>query len=459
MNIASPAMEIAIARLDRDGALLEADTRLAALNQRAGGAVGQPLAVPQLATIVRLAGRLGIGISRIVVAADGDDDLELMVRAEPDGDGVRLEVGGWHVQRGWRAPTLDADRDRDFLRADADWLWETDAALRLVHLSSQAAFRHGFDPASLLGQPLTRLFALVDNGEGAFPILAAVAAQSRFEGQEARLRLTGEPVVLAATPRIDPGGRFAGFAGAARIVTPDVVDPPADDADPDHATLPPQFGARLDKALRGPLARIIANADSIAAQFEGPLSSDYVDYASDIANAGRHLLTLIEDLVDLQAIERPDFTVSLEAIDLADLARRAAGLLSVRAAEAQVRIDRPDADEQLAATGDFHRVLQILVNLIGNAVRYSPTGGMVWLRIERDGDRACVIVADQGKGIAPEDHERIFSKFERLDPTEPGGSGLGLYIARALARSMGGDILVDSAPGQGARFVLTLPAR
>lgn len=460
MNIASPTLEIAIARLDRDGALIDADTRLLALNQRAGGAIGQPLAVPQLATIVRLAGRLGIGISRTVMAADGDDDLELMVRAEPDGEGVRLEVGGWHVQRGWRAPTLDADRDRDFLRADADWLWETDAALRIVHLSSQAAFRHGFDPASLLGQPLTRLFALADNGEGAFPILAAVAAQSRFEGQEARLRLTGEPVLLAATPRIDPTGRFAGFAGAARIVAPEeapVEEAPG--ADGSAATLPPQFGARLDRALRGPLARIIANADSIAAQFEGPLSPDYVDYASDIANAGRHLLTLIEDLVDLQAIERPDFAVTLEAVDLADLARRAAGLLSVRAAEAQVRIDRPDADELLPATGDFHRVLQILVNLIGNAVRYSPPGGMVWLRVERDGDCACVIVADQGKGIPIEDQERIFSKFERLDPTEPGGSGLGLYIARALARSMEGDILVDSAPGQGARFVLTLPAR
>ena len=66
-------------------------------------------------------------------------------------------------------------------------------------------------------------------------------------------------------------------------------------------------------------------------------------------------------------------------------------------------------------------------------------------------------VADQGKGIAPDDQERIFDKFERVDPAEPGGTGLGLYIARRLARAMGGDIGVDSAPGQGARFTLTLP--
>ena len=92
-------------------------------------------------------------------------------------------------------------------------------------------------------------------------------------------------------------------------------------------------------------------------------------------------------------------------------------------------------------------------------MRYSPAGSTVWVRAEREGDLAAVIVADQGKGIAVEDQARIFEKFQRVDPNEPGGSGLGLYIARRLARAMGGDISVDSAPGQGARFLFTLPAR
>jgi signal transduction histidine kinase len=104
-------------------------------------------------------------------------------------------------------------------------------------------------------------------------------------------------------------------------------------------------------------------------------------------------------------------------------------------------------------------VLQILVNLISTAVRYSPAGGVVWVRAEQEGQLAAVIVADQGKGIAASDQARIFEKFARIDPSEPGGSGLGLYIARRLARAMGGDVVVDSAPGQGARFVLTLPVR
>jgi signal transduction histidine kinase len=215
---------------------------------------------------------------------------------------------------------------------------------------------------------------------------------------------------------------------------------------------------RLDTALRAPIGRIIGNADAINAGQEGALKPEYLDYASDISSAGRHLLGLVDDLVDLQAIERADFKVDHDPIDIADIARRAAGLLSVRAADSKVRIDKPDDDEELPARGEFRRVLQILVNLIGNAVRYSPENAMVWIRTEQDGDLAVIVVADQGKGIAVADQARIFEKFERVDTDEPGGSGLGLYIARRLARAMGGDITVDSAPGLGARFALTLPA-
>ena len=195
------------------------------------------------------------------------------------------------------------------------------------------------------------------------------------------------------------------------------------------------------------------------AEVDGPLAPHYVDYAADIANAGRHLLALVDDLADLNAIERADFQVAADDIDLADVARRAAGLLSVRAADTGVTIERPDASGHVPATGEFRRTLQILVNLVTNAVRYSPRGSAVSVVAERRGDTAVVRVADAGKGIAAEDQARIFDKFERVDPSEPGGSGLGLYIARRLARAMGGDLTVESAPGQGARFTLTLPAR
>ncbi|WP_431470658.1 sensor histidine kinase [Sphingosinithalassobacter sp. LHW66-3] len=461
MNAIDPALPIAIGRVDAKGRLLDAESRLAELNARAGGAPGKPLAVPQIATLARLAQRLGIAISRHVIAADGEDDLELWVRAEPEEGGVRLEVSGWRPRAAWRAPASEPERDSDFFRSAADFLWETDASLRITYLSIEAGARYGFDSSGMLGQPLTRLFALAEDESGELPILGAVAAQARFDGQKAEIRGTGRMVRLDATPRTDPGGRFAGFVGAAHLLETAPERPKVDAPVPaaPFGGFPDSFSQRLDRALRGPLGRIIANADSISAQTEGPLRADYAEYAGDIASAGRHLLGLVDDLVDLQAIERPEFETAAEPLDLADVARRAGGLLAVRAAQADVRIDKPYANETLPVTGEFRRALQVLVNLIGNAVRYSPQGGMVWIRLEREGDMGCVIVADQGKGIAAEDQARIFEKFGRVDPSEPGGSGLGLYIARRLARAMGGDITVDSAPGQGARFVFTLPYR
>ncbi|KQM98063.1 MULTISPECIES: sensor histidine kinase [unclassified Sphingomonas] len=444
----------AFGRVSADGVLLDAEPRLAELNRRAGGAVGQPVAVPQIAALVRLVQRLGIELTRTITAADGEDDLELTVTARPDDLGIRLEAAGWHAGAPWQGE--DTGREADFLRADADWLWTTDASLHLTHVSDHAGASHGFDPLTVLGQPVTRLFVLDDDGEGGFPLLGAVASQAMFDEQEAGVRGTPHRVRLAAVPRRDAAGRFAGFDGAAYAIVPD--EPIVAEAPP-PGDLSEAFSRRVGRALRDPLGRIIADADSMSARTEGPLTDDYTGYATDIASAARHLLGLVDDLEDLSAIERADFVVSVEDLDLADVARRAAGLLAVRASQGDVRIDRPSFDDSMAASGEFRRVLQILVNLIGNAVRYSPPGGMVWIRLERDRESACVIVADQGKGIAPEDHERIFEKFGRVDPGEPGGSGLGLYIARRLARAMDGDILLDSAPGEGARFVLLLPAR
>ena len=103
-------------------------------------------------------------------------------------------------------------------------------------------------------------------------------------------------------------------------------------------------------------------------------------------------------------------------------------------------------------------MLQVLLNLIGNAIRYSPEGSTIAVELTSADTRARIVIADQGPGLSPENAPRVFDKFERLGRSGDGGSGLGLYISRRLARAMGGDLTVESEPGQGARFVLDLPA-
>jgi signal transduction histidine kinase len=145
-----------------------------------------------------------------------------------------------------------------------------------------------------------------------------------------------------------------------------------------------------------------------------------------------------------------------QPIDLAALAAEAVVLVEAQAEARSVTIV-PRGEGPLPALGEQRGVVQILVNLMGNAIRHSPEGGQIELQFRASGANASVTVSDRGLGVPAGDQERIFERFESAHPGES-GSGLGLAISRRLARSMGGDVTLDSAVGEGARFTLTLPA-
>ncbi len=445
-------------RIDRAGALVSADAPLLRLQQRAGAGLGKPLALPHLARLVTLALRLHRDISRPLYAADDHSDIHALVRIMPDADGASLEITDWRT-RPLTQPQIPAIGDS--AAAPQGWTWECDQQLRIVAL--RAASDAPPVPDDWEARSLSELFELQPDEDGRFPVLRALARQSRFDGQ--RVQAVDRAMTLSGEALFDATGRFTGFRGLAVVADKQPsAEPKAGAAlvDPAFGSLPlsdPQFGRRIDGALRGPLSRIIATAETISGQFDGPIRADYARYAGDIAHAGRHLLGLVDDLADLQNIERPGFKAARDEIDLGDLARRAVGLLGMKAEEKGIRIDAPRTDDRAPATGEFRRVLQVLLNLLGNAIRYSPDDSQIWIRVDREGDRATVTVADQGQGIDADQQAVVFEKFERLGRTDSGGSGLGLYIARRLARAMDGDLTVDSAPGQGARFTLSLPAR
>lgn len=456
------------ARLDVDGRIITADEPLAHLQAEAGGEAHGPFAVPALAALVRLAARLRIPVSRAVEAAQGDADLSMWAHIRPAEDGFFLSVVDWQVRapRQWPGE-LGILLARRLGRAEPGWPWQVDTQLRFRKVDAEAA-HIGHEPPRE-GEPLTayfRLDAVIGEDVSPMPLVEALALRLPFTDQHARLR-TDEAVQyrISGEPLFDDENMLMGYRGRAVLhkekvtVAPQAAPPkPAPQPKADvHGIFGPALGHRLDQALRQPIGRIIANASTISAQGQGSLREEYAGYASDVAEAGRHLLDLVNDLTDLQAIERPGFTVPREKVDLADLARRAAGLLVPRAKERGVRIQTPPLGETAMASGEYRRVLQILVNLIGNAVRHTPQDSTIWVRVDVENHRARVVVADQGGGIDPSDHQRIFEPFERLGLSGTDGSGLGLYISRRLVRAMGGDLTVDSGLGQGARFTLDLP--
>lgn len=457
MNIpAHPAVQRA--SLFPDGTLASADTLLLALQREAGGDIGTPIAVPQIAAIVRLSRRLGVTVSRPIVAAAERGDIDMWVRARPEGGGMALSIIDWRERSVAAMPMDPAACESDIAALAEGWVWQIDTHLRFQMLLAGDDVQGALPAdAPVPGTRFSAFFDLKPDEEGDMAMLLGLAQRRAFRDQ--RASLVGDETRqfrLSAFPLFDMAGQLVGYRGAALPAEQAVVAPFRQDG---VVTLyPADFSKRLDRSLRQPLGRIIANADTIGAQLDGPLRPDYADYAQDIASAGRHLMALVDDLADLQAIDRPDFSVVAEEVDLADLGRRAAGLLGVKALDRQIGIVAPETDCAVNAIGEFRRVLQILVNLVGNAVRYSSEGGMVRIVTEQGHGEARIMVIDHGPGIAPADRERIFNKFERLGRDDAGGSGLGLYISRRLARAMGGDIHIGGEPGEGACFVLTLPA-
>jgi signal transduction histidine kinase len=430
-------------RVDRAGRLIAADAELATLQMEAGSSIGATLALPQVAAVARLARKLGIPVSRPAVAAGSNQDIDLWVRAVPEGDEISLTLEGWTVRpaASARLATL-LGGDSETRPAPEPGEWSADEDLQLTSVSASLAEKLGAEAADLIGRPLMRIFRLEENEAGELPLVAALAARHGFAGQPARAR-NGDPGVmltLSGEVMFGPDGSFAGFSG--RAVS-------SDDGVAHTVQQPLAIDQALNEALRSPLDRIIDAAERIADRSDGPLRSDYAAYASDISSAARHLLSVIHSIS-----EEPG--QGHRTIDLASLASEAAVLVAPTAEARGVRIEL-EPNQALPANGEERAVIQILVNLLGNAVRHSPTGGTVTLRFASTEDMASVIVSDQGAGIAPADQQRIFERFERAN-TDESGTGLGLAISRRLARSMGGDISLESAPTMGARFTLSLPS-
>jgi signal transduction histidine kinase len=394
------------------------------------------LAIPQLAAIVRIAQRLGIPVSRRVLAAGREQDVDMWVRAVPEGGETALSIERWSA-RPASPPRLAAIAPVGDDKLNAEPLtWAVDEHLRFLEVAAPLAELLALDAAEAVGQPLTRLFRLEQGSEGEMPLLDAVASREDFTGQVVKVRDSGREMIMSGKVALDGSGSFAGFHG---LATAEGNSPVASR---------PVLDKAIQTALRSPLDRIVQSAEEMSAEPDSAVSDEYAAYAADIATAARHLLSVIRSLGEQSEAG------GASEVELAELVSDAVGLVESAARERGILIGvQPTA--ALLARGESRSIIQILVNLIGNAVRYSRENSAVTISFEQSTHAVMVHVADEGPGIDPADHERIFQPFQK--GSEAGdGSGLGLAIARRLAQAMGGDIRLDSALGKGARFTLIL---
>ena len=450
---------------DGSDRLLSADAPLADLQERCGGDLPGTLAIPELLALVQQARRMGLKLARNFSAFDGDSIVSGFARIHPlgedDGGGCEVLVENW--QRG--APLVTGNREFaeriDAIdRATAEITARLDARQHVQVLSAMVA--DGLElEATAMARPGQLWSDLVDLGAVSHhqPLHWRLldGTNCRFAGSQRNWRIRLIPL----------GGDVhnpSGFELLLIAEEPFAGKPQPEAADAGEPDTPPTrlVGTALTPVLRKPIARIIANAETIRARLAGPLREEYSEYAGTIASAGQHLAAMLDDLADLEVVETPGFSTAREPVDLADAAARAAGILGVRAQNRDIVLEVSGERGDAVATAEFRRVLQILINLIGNAIAYSPAGSTVRISLESPQNaRVAVCVADEGPGVTPEQAERIFDKFERLGRDSDGGkdkgSGLGLFISRRLAEAMAGSLTVASAPGGGALFRLELP--
>jgi signal transduction histidine kinase len=225
-----------------------------------------------------------------------------------------------------------------------------------------------------------------------------------------------------------------------------------------------EFLANMSHELRTPLNAIIGFSDVLEQRLFGALNERQADYTHDIASSGRHLLDLVNEILDLSKVEAGKMELEPSEFDLADTIRGAVGFVRERAAAHRIALmtDLPtDLPTDLGTiVADERKVRQVLLNLLSNAVKFTPDGGTITIRARTTAGEVQVSVQDTGIGIAPEDQAKVFDEFQQVGTATDRsreGTGLGLTLAKRFIELHGGRIWVESEIGKGTTFTFAIP--
>lgn len=228
------------------------------------------------------------------------------------------------------------------------------------------------------------------------------------------------------------------------------------------ARLKDEFLANMSHELRTPLNTILGMSEALQEEVYGELNPKQLQSLHSIEESGRHLLTLINDILDLSKIEVGKLSLDVEPVSVPELCRASLRMVQQSAHKKQLQVEQNLDPEVTVLEGDERRLKQILVNLLSNAVKFTPRGGRIGLEVQTNPDRSRVefTVWDTGIGIAAVDMPRLFQPFVQLDSRlarEYSGTGLGLSLVYRMTRLHHGSVTLQSEPGQGCRFTISLP--
>lgn len=319
------------------------------------------------------------------------------------------------------------------------------------------------------------LLALCDTGSEesvrGMDVRALLCRATPDAGNIVDLVMAGEPVefesrgrwYLGAASQISDGSHTISFSDITALKEREAALAIAKEAAESANRLKSQFLAVMSHELRTPLNAILGFSEIIRDAVFGTQEvawTRYSSYASSIHDSGRHLLSLISEILDLSKIESGSYTLHPEPLDVAEILREAYGLVASQAIKDSVTLHPLPFMTDLSARADRRAVKQVILNLLSNAVKFTPPGGDVSVHIEADGHMIRVSIKDTGIGIDPENIDAVFQPFHQGDARLARnfqGTGLGLPISRALMQMHGGTIVLESEQGIGTIATIMLP--
>ncbi len=360
-------------------------------------------------------------------------------------------------------------RFKDFAEVASDWFWEMDGELRFSYFSGKNFQITGYNPDDLIGKTRREFTKENLDDEKWQKHFADLEAHRPFHDFIYELtKPDGNSICVSTsgTPIFDDDGTFKGYRGTSTDFTTKMQAEAALREAKEEAEFASraktEFLANMSHELRTPLNSVIGFSDILkdipAESFDNPKHREYID---DINESGKHLLQLINDILDVARIERGLLELNETKLDVPLLVASCQRLVNDRAFEAGLKLTADVAKSLPALLADELRTKQILLNLLSNAIKFTPKGGSVKLKVDIDSEnRFLLSVIDSGIGIAPEDIETALSDFGQVDGSfarKYDGSGLGLPLSKKLAELHGGELVIESELGIGTTVTVLFP--
>jgi PAS domain S-box-containing protein len=354
---------------------------------------------------------------------------------------------------------------RDYLSVSSDWLWEQDADGRLTFASSNSI---GIDTDSMLGKLSWELLTQSLAPEEAASYQADLMAQRPFRNmrlQQPDIEGGIHYLNVNGMPTYDTAGTFRGYRGTAQDITKQV----AAEAEIRRARLEAEsanrakteFLANISHELRTPLNAILGFSEIMEGQLLGPISERYQAYAADIHKSGQYLHGLVTNILDLSRIEMNQVRLDEEEVEVGELIESSVAMLRMRADEQALRLAADVMEGLPCVRCDRLRLKQALINLMANAIKFTPKYGSVTVAARREGQGLALSVIDTGIGMRPEDIPTALEPFRQIEPQinrRHEGVGLGLALTKALVERHGGRLELTSQLGAGTTATIHLPA-